>query len=228
MEPQYRKATKRVRPFAQSAQVSHRSCSRPRQRAITDLGADLPFAQVMGKLVEHYGIVLGESTLRPITEGHAQKMFEPPEYTRSGPSQNGTRAVVIVEMDGGRVPIVEPDTTAADKRRGKKLQWKEAKICWAHPLGRKTLAYGGTLQGDVNTAGQQLLACAIQAGFGQHTQIHAVGDGAPWIADQVEEQFGAQGSYLLDFYPVCEYLGAAAGVIAGDAAARTAWMGEQK
>lgn len=65
--------------------------------------------------------------------------------------------------------------------------------------GGKTLAYGGTLQGDVNTAGQQLLACATQAGFGRNTPVHAVGDGAPWIADQVEEQFGAQGSYLLDF-----------------------------
>ena len=126
------------------------------------------------------------------------------------------------------VPIVEPDTSGADKRRGKKLQWKEAKICLAHPQGSKTLVYGGTLQGDENTAGQQLLACATQAGFGRHTPIHAVGDGAPWIADQVEDQFGSQGRHLLDFYHVCEYLGATGGVIAGDGVARTAWMDEQK
>lgn len=69
MKPQYRKATKRIRPFAQSAQVRHRGCSRPLQRAVTDFGADLPFAQVMDKLVEHYGIVLGESTIRHIAEG---------------------------------------------------------------------------------------------------------------------------------------------------------------
>ena len=229
MEPQYRKATKRIRPFAQSAQVSHRGCSRPLQRTVTDFGADLPFARVMDKLVEHYGIVLGESTIRHITQGHAQKMFEASENAiPSWPSQSGASAVVIIEMDGGMVPIVEPDTTGADKRRGKKLQWKEARICLAHPQGSKTLAYGGTLQGDENTAGQQLLACATQAGFGRHTHIHAVGDGAPWIADQVEDQFGSQGRYLLDFYHVCEYLGAAGGVIAGDAVARTAWMDEQK
>lgn len=229
MEPQYRKANKRIRPFVQSAQVSHSGCSRPLQRAVTDFGADLPFAQVMDKLVEHYGVVLGESTIRHITQGHAQKMFEAGEHASPNwPSHSGTSAVVIVEMDGGMVPIVEPDASAVDKRKGKKLQWKEAKICLAHPQGSKTLAYGGTLQGDVATAGQQLLASAIQAGFGRNTPIHAVGDGAPWIADQVEDQFGSQGSYLLDFYHVCEYLGAVAGSLFGDAPARAAWMDEQK
>ena len=229
MEPQYRKASKRIRPFAQSAQVGHRGCSRPLQRAVTDFGADLPFAQVMDKLVEHYGIVLGESTIRHITEGHAQLIFEAVQHASPcWPIQSGSSTVVIVETDGGMVPIVEPDTTGQDKRKGKKLLWKEAKICLAHPQGSKTLVYGGTLQGDVDTAGQQLLACATQAGFGRNTPIHAVGDGAQWIADQVEKQFGAQGSYLLDFYHVCEYLGAAATRIAGEAPARATWMDEQK
>jgi len=29
------------------------------------------------------------------------------------------------------------------------------------------------------------LACAIAAGWGTNTQVHALGDGAVWIADQV-------------------------------------------
>jgi hypothetical protein len=136
--------------------------------------------------------------------------------------------VVIVEMDGGMVPLVECDPTQADKRKGKKLHWKEAKICLAHPQGSKTLAYGGTLQGDVATAGEHLFACATQAGFGTNTSIHGVGDGAQWIADQVEDQFGAQGSYLLDFYHVCDYLNAAAKVIVTEPEAQEAWMEEQK
>jgi hypothetical protein len=41
-----------VRAFAGSARVSHRGCSRPLQRAVTDFGADQSFAQVMDKLVE--------------------------------------------------------------------------------------------------------------------------------------------------------------------------------
>lgn len=182
----------------------------------------------MDKLVEHYGIVLGESTIRHITEGHAQAIFEAPQHGNSDwPRLPGTSAVVIVEMDGGMVPIVEPDRSSEDQRKGKKLQWKEAKLCLAHPQGSKTLTYGGTLQGDVGTAGEQLMACATQAGFGRQTHIHAVGDGAQWIADQVEDQFGAQGSYLLDFYHVCEYLAAAAPIV-GDAPARAAWMNAQK
>ena len=183
----------------------------------------------MDKLVEHYGIVLCESTIRHITEGHAQAIFEAAQRGNPiRPCPLSISAVIIVEMDGGMVPIVEPDTASPDQRKGKKLNWKEAKICLAHPKGSKTLAYGGTLQGDVNTAGEQLLACAIQAGFGRHTHVHAVGDGAPWIADQVEDQFGAQSSYLLDFYHVCEYLAAAAARIVDGAPARTSWMTVQK
>ena len=184
----------------------------------------------MDKLVEHYGILLGESTIRRITEGHAQKIFERAArlpVRRPAPDKRN-RAVVIVEMDGGMVPIGEPDTAQSDQRKGKKLQWKEAKICLAHPQGSKTLAYGGTLQGDVAAAGQQLLGCARQAGFGASTPIHGVGDGAPWIADQVEEQLGAQGSYLLDFYHVCDYLSAAAKALVADPAGQQTWMDEQK
>jgi len=80
----------------------------------------------MDKLVEHYGIVLGESTIRRITEGHAQKIFETGKAPLAWPTQPGDSVVVIVEMDGGMVPIVEPDTTQSNQRKGKKLQWKEA------------------------------------------------------------------------------------------------------
>lgn len=212
----------------QSAKVRNRGCSHALQRVVTDFGADLPFAQVMDKLVEHYGIVLGESTIRHITEGHAQKVFEAVKFVPSWPMQRGASAVVIVEMDGGMVPLVECDATQPDQRKGKKLHWKEAKICLAHPQGSKTLAYGGTLQGDAARAGQHLFACATQAGFGANTSIHAVGDGAQWIADQVEDQFGAQGSYLLDFYHVCDYLSAAAKVIVTRPEAQKAWMEKQK
>ena len=69
---------------------------------------------------------------------------------------------------------------------------------------------------------------ALRAGFGANSRVHAVGDGAPWIVGQVEEQFGDQGSYLIDFYHVCEYLSAAAEAIAPDAAARETWIEAQK
>lgn len=197
------------------------------QRAVTDFGADVPFAQAMDKLVEHYGVVLAESTIRRITEGHAQAIFEAAELDEAWPTQTGHEEL-IVEMDGGMVPTVEPDAAQKDKRRGKKLVWKEAKICLAHAKGSKTLAFGGTLQGDAVTAGQHLYACARAVGSGTNSRVHAVGDGASWIADQVEKRFGSQGRYLIDFFHVCEYLNPAAKAFTPTPQDCKIWMDDHK
>ena len=194
---------------------------------VTDFGADVAFAQVMDKLVEHYGVLLGESTIRRITEGHAQTIFDTAQLTESWPVQTGAETV-IAQMDGGMVPIVEPDAAQKDQRKGKQLLWKEAKICLAHAKGSTTLAYGGTLQGDVAQAGRELMSCARLAGFGSNSRVHAVGDGAEWIATEVEEKFGARGGYLVDFYHVCDYLSAAAKAVTNTAQAAEVWMVEQK
>jgi len=197
------------------------------QRAVTDFGADVPFAQAMDKLVEHYGVVLAESTIRRITEGHAQAIFEALDLDEAWPTQTGHEDL-IAQMDGGMVPTVEPDAAQQDKRKGKKLVWKEAKICLAHAKGSTTLAFGGTLQGDALRAGQHLFACARAAGFGTNSRIHAVGDGAPWIADQVEQRFGTQGSYLIDFFHVCEYLSLAAKALTPTPQECKTWMDDHK
>lgn len=62
-EPQYRDGSKRVRPFAQSANVSNHGYSLPLQRVVTDFGADQSFGQAVDKLAEHYGVVLNESAI---------------------------------------------------------------------------------------------------------------------------------------------------------------------
>lgn len=218
----------RLRPFATSAKVRHRCCSRPLQRVVTDFGADVPFAQVMDKLVEHYGILLSEICIRRITESHAQAIYESASLQTAWPQVPGV-SVVIAQMDGGMVPTVEPDPEQPDQRRGKKLHWKEAKICLAHAQGSRTVTYGGTLRGDVDAAGAQRFHCATVAGFGTTTRLHAVGDGAEWIATQVEHKFGANGRYLVDLFHVCEYLSAAAKAIVGDdTQAAKRWLETQK
>lgn len=226
-EPQLRHGTQRVRPFACSARIRHRGCSRPLQRAVTDFAADLPCAQAMDKLVEHYGVVLNESTIRRITETHARAIHASTPSERPWPQHPGCERV-IAEIDGSMIPLVEPDPAVSDQRKGKRLCWKEAKLCLAHPPGSRSPVYGGTLQGDVNTAGQQLFDCAMRAGFGRQTHLHAVGDGAEWIAAQVVDKFGDNGSYLVDFYHVCEYLSAAAKALHSDEQALVEWLAEQK
>jgi hypothetical protein len=222
-----RSGTQRIRPFIEGAKVHHRGVSRPLQRVVTDFAADVPFAQAMDKLVEHYGVLLSESVIRRITLGHAKQMFETAECLEEWPTAPGETRI-IAEVDGGMIPIMEPDATQADQRKSKRLHWKEAKIALAHPQGSKTLAYGGTVQGDAQEAGRILFDCARRAGFGSNSQLHAVGDGASWIAGQVEERFGANGRYLVDFWHVCDYLGAAAKAIVPTEAEVKAWMETQK
>jgi len=217
-----------VRPFVNGAKVSPLGCSRPLQRAIVDFAADQPFAQARNKLEEHYGVEIGESTIQRITFGHAEAMFETGRLGVDFPQEPGSPKPIVVETDGGMVPIVEPSRDAKDKRKGKTLSWREAKLSLAHAEGSRTPVYAGSIEGGVEAAGRQLLACAVRAGFGTSSRVHAVGDGAPWIVGQVEEQFGDQGRYLIDFYHVCEYLAAAASAIAIDAAAREGWIETQK
>jgi len=199
------------------------------QRAITDFAADDPFAKVPSKLREHYGFEIGESTIQRITLSHAQAIFESDDVSDLDfPNEPGLHKQIVAETDGGMIPIMEPDAEQKDKRKGKKLVWKEAKISLAHAKGSRTPVYGGGIEGGVDMAGRKLLTCAVRAGFGADSRVHAVGDGAPWIVGQVEERFGDQGSYLIDLYHVCEYLGAAAKGIAPDDAAAKAWMETQK
>ena len=50
---------------------------------------------------------------------------------------------------------------------------------------------------------------AQQKGMDEQARIHGVADGAPWIAEQYEVQFGDRHDFILDFYHTSEYLAAA-------------------
>ena len=215
IEPLWRDGTGIERPFSALAWVSCRCSSLPLQRVMTDFGADEAFGQVPAKLKEHYGIEMPVSTIQRTTEHHAQRIYEEEAAREIGP---GTAAGVIFvgELDGSMVPVVEPSPAAEDKRKGKVLSWKEVRLNLVHPQGSVTPMFGGNFAGGVEESGQQWWRCAAKAGFGPGSQLHAVGDGAPWIANQVDLQFGTQGTYLVDFFHLCEYLGEASKVCAAE------------
>lgn len=181
----------------------------PLQRVVTDFAADLPYAKAVIKIKEHYGINLSASSIRQTTMTHAQALYEN-EDLPCLPNDCQAIKPIIAEMDGCMVPVVEINEENDDRRKGKVLVWKELKLCLAHSVGSNDPFFGGTFSGGVDKAGNQLHQCAKLAGFGEKTQLHAVGDGAKWIADQVEEQFGPNGSYLIDFFHLCDYLSEAA------------------
>lgn len=181
------------------------------ERALTDFGADVSFAKASVKVKEHYGIDLGASRARRVTLAHARQV-------RAQPPPVAPAAVVaqlIGQMDGSMVPLVEHPPVEpgmpADRRKTKRLFWQEARLCSARADGSVTPTYGVTM-GSVLEAGLPWHAVAQLAGLGPHTRVHGVGDGAEWIAEQFERQFGAHGYYLIDFYHVSEYLAAAAPV----------------
>jgi hypothetical protein len=194
---------------------------------ISDFGADHAFGQVGHKLEEHYGIRVPSSSARHITEHHAQAIDARSDLVRAFTFR---ASVVVGECDGSMIPMVEtyvPEDPLSkqDRRKYKHLFWKEARLSLAHAQGSRRLCFAGTL-GSVNEAGKQLLGCVKQAGADERTRVHCVGDGAMWIANQVEEQFGVHGTYLIDFYHLCEYLSAAAASCAGSDEKN--WLKRQK
>lgn len=183
----------------------------------------------MDKIVEHYGIVIAESTIRRVTMRNAGQIHKYSQGAPQGlPNSLTGKQAVIVQTDGTMVPTVQSNTTAGDKRKGKSVQWAEAKVSLAHVVGSKDMSFAATLQGDVQLAGKQLRKCARRVGFGKGHRAHGLGDGAPWIARQVKQNFGQQGSSLVDFFHVCDYLSAAAQGIATESAQQQAWLAQQK
>ena len=224
-EPLFRRGMKALRPFSERAGAACRAASLPLQRVLTDFGADVAFGRVPDKLKEHYGIAMPASTVRRTTERHAHLIREH-EAAREGVAGAADGRTFIGEIDGSMVPVVEISPDAKDKRKGKTLAWKEVRLCLVHPPGSATPVFGGHFAGGVEESGRQRGRCAAKAGFGPASHLHAVGDGAPWIAAQVEARFGAQGTFLVDFFHLCEYLGEASKVCA--ATDPQAWMDQQK
>ena len=197
------------------------------QRALTDFGADESFAGAAAKLQEPYGIQVPVSAVRGFTEAHGAVMLAQEKGKSDWPERAGV-PVLITEMDGSMLPVVA--TAAAgeavsDRRKTRQVGWKEARLALAHAPGSVTPILGATL-GSVEEAGERLAVCALEAGAGSRTRIHGVGDGAIWITEQMEAQFGTQAQYLVDFYHLCDYLAAAGEAIVGND--KAAWREEKK
>ena len=221
------------RPFAARIQVTARGCSRRLARAAADFGCEKSFARASEQLFEHYAVRLGPSSLREVTLRQARTIAA--RAAGAGPvrtlPKRGAAPVILAEADGTMLPIVETSASApkGDKRKSRQVRWQEARLAAARAKGSTRTHFGATLEGSVEEAGVRWSQAAKAAGWGLDTRIHAVGDGAPWLCEQAKSHFGAQGSYLLDFFHVSEYLAAAAtGLHPGDSPAAKAWLCAQQ
>ncbi len=212
-----------MRPFSSTARVRSRSLSLGLQRAVVDFGADTSFATAVGKVREHYGVEVSHSAVRLVTQAHGEALQLETEVEARLPRE-GVKEL-LAEIDGSLLPIVEVGEAPGDKRKQRLCKWQEARLCLAgvpQGVGRR---YAATM-GSVESAGRQWQACVAAAGAGRNTRLHCVGDGARWIVAQVKEQFGARATFLVDFYHLSEYLGAAAQAIKGKGA--KGWLGQQQ
>jgi hypothetical protein len=177
------------------------------QRAMVDFGSEKSFAAGAQSLREHYGVEVAVGRVRAQSLIHGAQLS-----AMKMPAVKGRAGIVVTQLDGSMIPIVQICEGSADQRKGKELLWREVRLCLAREKEVVTPVYGATL-GSVGVSGELWRQTVEAAGAGSTTKIHGVGDGAEWITSQFQEQFGARGAYLLDFWHVSEYLAAAAAVI---------------
>lgn len=185
-----------------------RGRSRRLQRVLSDFGCEHSFARAAQSVREHYGFDLGATAVRVVTLHHARRAQSQLEeqYAQSFrllPTQGA--AQVIAEADGTMICTVAPGTRRSKRPR----DWKEMRLVAAQAKDSTTTRYAATF-GSVEETGRRWGHCTRQAGWGLNSHVHAVGDGADWIRLQCREVFGAQGTFLCDFYHVSQYLGQAA------------------
>ena len=195
-----------LRPFCREAQVKHRGYSLRLQRVLTDFGAEVSFGRAVSRVREHYAVDVPAEAVRQHTLRHGKAVTTLATADAIQPAMQ-----IITQMDGSMIPVMQPGS-GKDARKGRSLFWREVRLCCASQHGQTIAQYGATL-GSAETASWLWRATVQSAGLGNQTRVHGVGDGAPWIVDKFQENFGEQGGYLLDFYHVSEYLAAAAEVI---------------
>ena len=208
------------RPFQRLTGLKCRGKSLVLQRALTDFGAEKSFQRASEQLKEHYGVDLHRSSVRAVVGQQAGRAagFVDRErrealagYGRRGNFRLG-EPWLIVESDGCMIrtgelgPALEGGVTPGRgrPRRRRRTQWREVRLSVVEKPGNGERRYAAAL-GPPERVGEQMLALALLSGYGENTRMHGVGDGVPWIAQQIGEVFPRQ-RFLLDRYHLLEHL----------------------
>ena len=171
---------------------------------MVDFGAEDSFSAAAARMQEHHGLRVSAWRVREHTYRHAKAM------AALEPSPRPPSAVLVTQIDGSMIPILEPATArSGDKRRARKVSWRETRVALARDQSSATPLYGATL-GSAEVAGMLWREVAQRAGLMAETFVHVIADGAPWIFPQARTQFGEKLACLVDFYHVSEYVAAAA------------------
>jgi hypothetical protein len=168
------------------------------------------FAKAAARIEEHYGFELPLSAVGKATRKHADGIARLQDG-RKGSHQLPYRGkdMIIAEADGSFLRIVSTQANKTDRRKTRKVDYKEARLCAARACGSDKIRYDATFA-DVRHIAELWSFTAKDAGMGLNSKVHIVADGAPWIYSEAQRAFGKQGSFLIDLYHVLEYLHQAA------------------
>jgi hypothetical protein len=185
--------------------VRPRGCSLPLQRAMSDFGFEHSFKNAVSRLHEHYGFKIGETAVTRVTLKHAHRIGE---NQNSRPSVGALPACgaerLVAESDGCLLRIVETADTAGDRRRTRKVDFQEARLNAAQAVGKATIVYEAGFT-DVDQTGWLWAQAVREAGWGLDSNIHALGDGAPWIWEVARVNF-PDAVWILDLYHAFEHV----------------------
>ena len=219
-------------PFRDFAKVSDRGPSLALQRRIVDFAAERSFQNTASALREHYQIEVPVYTIDKATRDISKQAKH---FNSQAPANIKPADTLISEVDGSMLPIVDfrdespidPDGKHSDRRKLRQCQWKEIRVSTVRVPGSVETYYGVAL-GEPMSVGCMMWDCCKFKGMHPATHIHAVADGAGWIADQYDRQFGTRCKFHVDLYHVCDYLAAAANATPMEAQERKNWLETQK
>ena len=198
-----------LRPFFLAIGMKQKALSGRLQRIVCDFGWERSFGQTNAQLLEHYGFELCRERIRGCALEHAHRL-ESDRAGRSAVGAVGTEGPdwIIAEADGTMIRLVQT-ARRGDRRRQRRLEWKEARLAAAQAQGSQQTHYEATL-GDVEDTGRRWAHAVRSAGWAAATGIHVVSDGAEWIRRQAAQNLGQAHRFTIDLFHLCEYLAAAA------------------
>lgn len=183
---------------------------------MSDFAVERSFAQTAIAVKEHYGFEIPIYTINRELETVAK---EAKAFNSQAPEAIKPATTLVSQVDGSMIPVIDFDENKksqspgnkgarADRRKLRKCIWKEIRVSTVSDPKLANSYYGVAL-GEAMIVGCMMHEICKFNGLTEKTKIHAVSDGAPWIADQYRLIFGSQCQFLLDIYHACEYLNTA-------------------
>lgn len=205
VEQVWQHENQRIRPLSYVG-MAHRQYSLGLQRAITDFGSEESWQRTQQRLKEHHGLDVPRSSIAKVTRKHAFRC----RAQRLPATRSTAPDTVVTSTDGTILPTVASrDRVRGDKRKTRVVEWREVRLSVAQIPGEVGAIFDATA-GTADQAGTQWVNLVSRCGAQPGTFVHAVCDGAPWIADQFKQRFKRRDRFLIDFFHVSEYLGAVA------------------